>query len=265
MILVLLQADNWSWTLLKDGSMNTTILNDWNWITSQGILNSPYYQYHNNRPVVCIWGMGFSDRNFSVTTSQNLIKALRNLQTVPMGGVPYYWRTGDHDSDPGWMPVYQSFEILQPWAVGRYGDQPSFDSCLQNVAIPDVNYIKSNNLSIDYNPVIFPGFSWANLQNTPADYNQIPRQGGTFFCYQANGVLNSLKPLFVYVAMFDEVNEATAIFKAVPNKSDTPQGATFLYLNVDGYELPSDYYLKLTGSVNKALKTGDGSSVCSAT
>jgi len=146
------------------------------------------------------------------------------------------------------MPVYQAFEILQPWAVGRYGDNTSFDSCLQNVEKPDVQYLKDNNLKIDYNPVIFPGFSWANLQNTPADYNQIPRQGGGFFNHQVAGVL-SLSPLFVYIAMFDEVNEATAIFKAVSNQTQTPVGAKFLYLNVDGDNLPSDYYLTLAGKI----------------
>jgi len=229
---------------------NTTLINDWQWITQQGILNSPYYQHHNTRPVVCIWGLGFSGRTFKVNTALNLIHYFRNnLQTVPMGGVPYYWRTGDHDSDPGWMSVYQSFEILQPWAVGRYGDNTSFDSCLQNIAKPDVQYIKSN-FHADYNPVIFPGFSWTNLQNSPSAFNQIPRQGGSFFSHQVAGVL-TLSPLFVYVAMFDEVNEGTAIFKAVSNQTQTPVGAKFLYLNVDGGNVASDHYLTLAGKIYK--------------
>ena len=36
-----------------------------------------------------------------------------------MGGVPYYWRTGDNDSQEGWLDVYLAFEIISPWSVGR--------------------------------------------------------------------------------------------------------------------------------------------------
>jgi len=231
-----------------------TLKSDWNHLVNDLHLNtSSQYIHQNNKPVVVIWGLGFSGRPFNVQTSVNLINTLRAIPTTPMGGVPFYWRTGTQDSDPGWMPYYQSLEILQPWAVGRYGDNTSFDSCLNNVEIPDVNYIQQNNLKIDYNPVIFPGFSWANLQNTPSDYNQIPRQGGTFFCHQAAGVL-SYHPLFVYIAMFDEVNESTAIFKAASNQADTPTGAKFLYLNVDGYKLPTDKYLTLAGSIYKGCQ-----------
>ena len=52
----------------------------------------------------------------------------------------------------------------------------------------------------------------------------------------------------VYVAMFDEVDEGTAVFKctnAVPAGPD--QFATF-----DG--LPSDYYLRLTGAGGRLIR-----------
>jgi len=230
------------------------IQNDWQWIKSQGFLDSPYYQYHNDRPVVVIWGFGFQGRNIQPNNALDLIKWLRAFPTTPMGGVPFYWRTGDHDSDPGWNSVYSAFEILSPWSVGRYSDQTGFDNLLNSVEIPDMQYIKANNWSVDYAPVIWPGFSWANLQNTASDYNAIPRQGGAFYCYQATKILG-INPLFIYVAMFDEVNESTAILKAAPTKNDTPNGARFLYLDVDGISVPSDKYLTLSGSINHAMRT----------
>jgi len=55
--------------------------------------------------------------------------------------------------------------------------------------------------------------------------------------------------------MFDEVNESTAILKAAPTKNDTPNGARFLYLDVDGISVPSDKYLTLSGSINHAMRT----------
>jgi len=65
--------------------------------------------------------------------------------------------------------------------------------------------------------------------------------------------------------MFDEVNESTAMFKAAANKTDTPVGANFLYLNVDGKNLPTDWYLKLAAGVNHASKTRmcEGVGACS--
>lgn len=53
----------------------------------------------------------------------------------------------------------------------------------------------------------------------------------------------------LYVAMFDEVNEGTAIFKASNNP---PQGKTTAFMNMDNK--PSDLYLWLTGQASKILK-----------
>jgi len=245
----------WDTSGANNNTFNTTMQNDWQWIKSQGYVDSPYYQHHNGKPVATIWGFGFQGRNIQQTPALNTINWLKQSPATVMGGVPYYWRTGDRDSDPGWTQVYGSFDVLSPWAVGRYSDQNGFTNLMNQVEIPDVNYIKQQGWNTGYAPVIFPGFSWANLQNTPSDYNSIPRQGGSFFCFQANGILNQVKPLFIYVAMFDEVNESTAILKAASAKTDLPVGATFLYLNVDGQTLSSDHYLKLSGGINHAMRS----------
>lgn len=63
-------------------------------------------------------------------------------------------------------------------------------------------------LGIDYAPVIWPGTSADHLngRNNPADLDYFPRFNGTFYETQANDVI-SLDPMFIYTAMFDEVNE----------------------------------------------------------
>ena len=56
-----------------------------------------------------------------------------------------------------------------------------------------------------------------------------------------------------YVAMFDEVDEGTAIFKV---SSTPPTQANFMTLE----NLPSDFYLRLTGEGAKLIrreKSGD--------
>ena len=53
----------------------------------------------------------------------------------------------------------------------------------------------------------------------------------------------------LYVAMFDEVNEGTAIFKVSDNP---PVGKVAKFVGLDGE--PSDHYLWLTGEAAKMLR-----------
>jgi hypothetical protein len=53
----------------------------------------------------------------------------------------------------------------------------------------------------------------------------------------------------IYVAMFDEVDEGTAIFKCT---NDPPVGEGVSFLTYDG--LPSDHYLRLVGQGGKMLR-----------
>lgn len=52
----------------------------------------------------------------------------------------------------------------------------------------------------------------------------------------------------IYVAMFDEVDEGTAIFKCV---NDVPNGEQSTFINFKG--LPNDFYLKLVGKGAKLI------------
>jgi hypothetical protein len=54
-------------------------------------------------------------------------------------------------------------------------------------------------------PVVFPGFSWANLKRATKP-NQIPRNGGRFRWTQAWDVRQAGARM-LKIAMFDEVND----------------------------------------------------------
>jgi hypothetical protein len=58
----------------------------------------------------------------------------------------------------------------------------------------------------------------------------------------------------IYVAMFDEVDEGTAIYKVAENSSQTPTTGQFVTLDIDGENLPSDWYLRLTAEATKMLR-----------
>jgi hypothetical protein len=63
--------------------------------------------------------------------------------------------------------------------------------------------------------------------------------------------------------MFDEVDEGTALYKVVSDRADLPVEArdSLLYLNYDAASLPtnlknlpSDWYLRLTGEATRMLR-----------
>ena len=96
-------------------------------------------------------------------------------------------------------------------------------------------------------PVVFPGFSWANMKNDNNLFNQIPRLKGEFLWRQYyNAISSDVKT--IYVAMFDEIDEATSIFKIDNN----PPVGESKFLTYEG--LPSDYYLWQTGEAAKMLR-----------
>ena len=46
----------------------------------------------------------------------------------------------------------------------------------------------------------------------------------------------------LYGAMFDEVDEGTAMFKVAATRADAPEDVPLVTLDVDGERLPSDWY-----------------------
>jgi hypothetical protein len=110
----------------------------------------------------------------------------------------------------------------------------------------------TDSLGIGYAPVLFPGFSWANLMSNPSIFNEIPRDGGRFFSAQIEGAI-ALAPQFIFIAMFDEVNEGTAMFKLASRASQLPVGGNFTYQSMDGVEMASDAYLVLARNLTRSF------------
>ncbi len=95
-------------------------------------------------------------------------------------------------------------------------------------------------------PVVFPGFSWDNLKGKKPGTTNIPRRRGEFYWEQISTVAG-LGIDMVKVAMFDEVDEGTAIFKV----SNTPPRPGH-FVTYQG--MPSDWYLRLTGEGAKLIR-----------
>ena len=240
------------------------IRRDWRYLVGElKITSSPHYLQVNGKPLLQLWGFGFKDRPGTPEAVATLIGDLKmgrnNLaSTTLIGGVPANWRTlnADSQSDPRWAEVYRSYDVLSPWSVGRFRDDSGVDRFMRERVLPDM--AETKRLGIGYMPVIFPGFSWFNLQTGQgqkklAILNQIPRRCGNFLWYQASSLLDARVDM-LYAAMFDEVDEGTALFPTEPRKDKLPQGGQMAFLNQDGCALPDDWYLRITGKAAHYLR-----------
>ncbi len=231
---------------------------DWAFLVDElKITASPQYLHDNGLPVLEIYGLGFtSHAEFSADLAQQIVDYFKSgspaqYHVTLIGGVPSYWRTGTRDSFPGaaWATVYRSFDVISPWAVGRYKNSNDADQYQRDVLTPDL--AETAKQGARYLPVVFPGFSWTNLNQGPL--NDIPRQCGAFYWHQVyNTIASGAEMLFV--AMFDEVDEGTAMFKLAPTRDQLPVGAKLLSLDADSCTLPSDWYLRLGGETGKMLR-----------
>ena len=209
-------------------------------------VKNPSYLYHNGKPLVTVWGVGFNDnRRYGLKEAAHIIDGLKSQGFSVMLGVPTQWRTlnGDTESDPRLHELIRKCDIMMPWFVGRYNETtyPKYQKLVEE----DIQWAKKN--QVDYAPLVFPGFSWGNLKGK--DHNSfIPRNKGSFLWTQLMGAIRAGAEM-IYVAMFDEIDEGTAIFKCAKK---VPVGkSTFVPLE-EGVE--SDHYLKLVGEAAKILR-----------
>ena len=209
---------------------------------------NPSYLYHNGRPLVVVWGVGFNDnRAYGLDEAEAIVSGLKGLGYSVMLGVPTYWRElrNDTEADPRLHDIIRQCDIIMPWFVGRY-DEETYDA-FRPLITADMAWCRER--GIDYAPLCFPGFSWRNM-HYPQEATHIPRHAGAFFQKQLDFCVGSDAQM-LYIAMFDEIDEGTAIFKTARRVPTATPGSTFVPLD-EG--IASDHYLKLAGKAAKALK-----------
>jgi len=250
--------------LAARGEDCSVLIEDWKYLVdSLRITNQDgrkTYLHHNGKPVVAIWGVGFPDRPYNIR-NVGLAKLIDFLKNDPvyggcavMLGVPTFWRTLNADciNDSYLHELIKQCDIVLPWTVQRFtpllhNDMDRF----RDLILDDMKWCRDN--KVDYVPCVTPGFSWHNLSRYefPDDIKpiaSIPRQGGRFFWQQIATAIDAGASM-LYVAMFDEVNEATAIFKIT---NTPPVNSVSKFIDLDGR--PSDHYLWLTGEAAKMLR-----------
>ncbi len=209
----------------------------------------PAYLHHNGKPLVAVWGVGFDDnRRYRVSDAARLIDALKERGYSVLIGVPTHWRLHGRDTedDPALHPLVERCDVVMPWFVGRYNKKtfPAYEKLMR----ADLAWCRQR--GIDYVPLAFPGFSWHNMHGGRTPSAQIPRDGGRFYWRQLSSFIEGGAQM-LYLAMFDEIDEGTALFKCATRVPVSENGTVFVPLE----EGPgSDHYLFLSGEAARMMR-----------
>ena len=252
-----------------------------------------YYLYHNGKPLIGLVSVGQNSASYTVAQAQAIVDGLQSMGFSIMLGVPAYWRSangsGDVVNDPAITTLVKDADIIMPWLVGAYDydgtvtttPHGDFSSFFTKRLIDDFN--QAEKFGVEFCPLVFPGFSDVNMHPNHQVYE---RHGGDFYWQQIYKFINQGAQM-LYVAMFDEIDEGTAIYKCL-RKNEVPSNSYSsdyyviykdgVYSRSDSYEavsepgwckkaselnivfngidnhLESDYYLRLTGEASKILK-----------
>jgi hypothetical protein len=215
------------------------IKDDWRYLVDvMKITKDDRYLHHNGKPVVGIFGF-FADR-FAASLGNQVLDIFQNdgrYQAFVVGSGQWWWRS---EKAAGWPELFRRMDAWIPWNVGNHPG----NYAITNYWIEDKKEMESS--GVMYMPLVYPGFGWDNLKKKPPGTTNKPRLKGDFLWRQFRAAKN-ISAEAVYVAMFDEIDEATAIFKVT---NDVPVNHYFLTLE----GLPSDFYLLMTGFATNFIK-----------
>ncbi|HEX2751355.1 MAG TPA: glycoside hydrolase family 71/99-like protein, partial [Verrucomicrobiales bacterium] len=151
---------------LKPGNASV-VIEDWKRLVADFSLTdaakNPALLRHRGKPLVALWGLGFSDRPPMLDDWKELVRFFKN-DAAPGGctvmlGVPTFWRTLERDAitDPVLHEIIASADVVSPWTVGRYNSPKDAGSYVKKTVGTDLAWCREKKL--DYLPVAFPGFS----------------------------------------------------------------------------------------------------------
>lgn len=236
------------------------IFNDWRELIDDlglttGGENQPYL-YHNGKPLIVLWGVGFTHRHTPTGLDMQywveLVDSLQNSSEYGgcaiMLGVPTYWRAGGSDCVTGtehrkMLQLINTVDIIQPWHTSRFS-RNQMNTTFKNLVKSDLVWCQEH--GVDYVPTISPGIREKILHGN--NYEQ-PREGGYYFWDMARAALEAGSTMF-YLGMFDEVDEGTQYHKIDNNPPFYSDKVGFAAYGND----PEDHYLRLAGEATRALR-----------
>ena len=211
---------------------------DWiHLVDDLGVTDSDRYLHHRGLPLVSLWGYSVRDEATPAQLAE-MIDFFKNnpnpkyRASVKLGVFyNFYYRSE-------FQETFKQADVISPWFSGNTdyerGQQWGDDN------------------NVDYIPVVHPGFSWYNLKDD-ATPNADPREGGQYLWDEVNDVI-PVNAKSVYIAMYDEIDEGTAMFKLAENDQMVPREGYWLPLDEDGYDLPGDWYLRTASLATQIVR-----------
>jgi hypothetical protein len=208
-------------------------------VDSMKITKDERYLHHNGKPIVSIFGY-WSER-FTPQEAAQLAAIFKEpgYEALIIG-------SGDRiqPDNTAWNSIYNDFFAYFPWNVGNYTslDFPTAFVQTQQWSA-EKSFLESR--SVKFMPLVFPGFGWDNLMNQVPGTTKFGRRKGEVMWKEIKDAA-ALNVNAMYIAMFDEIDESTAIFKITDNIP-----VNHYYTDNEG--LPSDFYLSLTGYASSII------------
>jgi hypothetical protein len=228
------------------------LIADWKHLVDDvKILESPNYLWHRGKPLISLWGFTVRD-DLNISDLEEAIEFFTNSPEEKYRASIMLGTNHDFFNRGAWSTPLSKVDVISPWSVGRYNSADGNNNFVNNRLKPGQDWCDEH--GIDFLPVVWPGFSWYNLKRE-GTWQQIliPRRGGEFFWTQATRAV-SANAKSVYIAMFDEVDEATAMYKLSETAEDMPAQGYWLPLDADGFDLPSDWYLRCAKKLTHVVR-----------
>ncbi|KAL7894234.1 hypothetical protein HDV63DRAFT_412833 [Trichoderma sp. SZMC 28014] len=225
------------------GSVANEILADYNSVVKSYTTSSAYI-HQNGKPAVMVFGVGFSTVAISVSDGANIATQLKNAGAYVGLGVPSTFGS-DVRANTGFASAYKAANLISPWTVGSYSEGGYMAGYHTTTQIPDSQTLQS--LGIDHAPLVWPGTSAYHLNGVtnPSAFDYFPRYNGSFYSMQADAVTSlAVKPLFVFNAMFDEMNEGTG---NLPSLKTNQLPTNEKFVGYDNTFANTSFYLALGG------------------
>ncbi len=217
---------------MADATVAVKLQADWEWLTTQfDILNDPRYVHEGGKPVVFIWGLAVPDRNFTTASANATVDYFKAQGVHVIGGLPTNWSS----LDAAWQTHMATYDGVLVW---------------QNNNTPDAAFFR--NRGQDFYPHIWPGFSWANLKQLPATplTQYTDRTGGQYYWTKARDWINGGGADRLFIGMFDEYDEATAV---MPMTNDPPDPSAAYGRFIDNQGKPSDWWMMLSDEIKRMM------------
>lgn len=218
------------------------VTDDWKYLVDTcHITSDSRYAHEGSKPVIAIYGLAHTSKsNLTVDMANSIVDFFKSDPQYGghyvLGSLPTDWYYGSYA--PEWYAHFDKYDGIETWM-----DKSEYWAS-------EIAYCSSR--GIDYYGHIKPGFSWAHMKNlAPDDTSYQDREDGQLFWDRVYG-LESLGVTRIFIGMFDEYDESTAIIPMTddhPNSRSSTQGR-FL----DNQGMASDWWMLLAQYTGDTLR-----------